>query len=209
MAITSTKNPKQINMKKIFTTSLFFVSLLALAQEYKMKVGLKLLPETTIKFSDDYPDSEFVKHKFELFSFNYGIQYVYSFTDRIGFETGIYYQSQKYQTTYITNSLTVDTQFQLIQMPISLRFDFDYLYFTLGGSLNYQLATKWDGSDGSHSTGGGQNDGSILVGLIGTVGRDWKVSDKVSILTEIRLSGAPGKAVGANAGLGLGANYKL
>jgi hypothetical protein len=165
------------------------------------KVGIKIIPELTVKASDAWY-SDYIEYKFNYLSVSTGAQFVQTFTKLIGVETGIYLYRQKFSEDGRESSFT------FIQVPACLRLEVKKTYVTVGTSFNLQLTTKRKYASGATDTGNDE-DGKIGLGVMVAFGKDWMITDKLGIITELRFNGVPGYGAGMNVGFGLGANYSL
>lgn len=205
-------------MKTCYTFLLVLTIMIARAQGPDLKIGLKLVPEMTLKFGNGYDTNpsanEARDYQFNRITTGVGAQVVLPLYSFIKLETGIYLHKQSYEYdrflrfTYTTyGKYHIITTFNFIQIPLSLRFDLKYLYASFGSSLNYQSTTTHK-TDGDPIKGDG-DDGKWGAGIISTLGRDWPVNKNISIISELRCSGIPGMGAGMNVGVGVGANYKF
>jgi hypothetical protein len=198
------------------------------AQNAKMKIGIKINPEWTEKFGDDYEKKNggyFITYKFNYLKLGFGLQLVTQIRKNLSIETGMYIHKQKFSFrkegvfkiydvngwfNYFKDDYTEVKTFRFLQIPICIRYDVPKIaYATLGITSNLQLETKRSFSDGSTHSKGDADDYTFGAGLLATAGREWSCKNNFSFITEFRVGGIPGRAAGINIGLGIGANYKL
>jgi hypothetical protein len=165
------------------------------------KVGIKIIPEITVKASDAWY-SDNVEYKFNYFSVSTGAQFVQTFTKLIGVETGVYLHRQKFSEDDRESSFT------FLQVPACLRLEVKKTYISVGTSVNLQLTTKRQYASGAPATPD-KDDGKVGLGVMIAFGKDWMITDKLGVITEVRFNGVPGLGAGMNVGFGFGANYAL
>ncbi len=165
------------------------------------KVGIKIIPELTVQASKAWYDDD-IDYKFNYLNVSTGAQFVLMFNRVVGIETGLYLHRQKFSEDGRESSFT------FFQIPACVRLEVSKTYFTIGTALNYQLTTKLTYADGSRGTGN-EDDGTIGAGVMVAFGKDWMITNKLGIITEVRFNGVPGLGAGMNVGFGFGANYSL
>jgi hypothetical protein len=165
------------------------------------KIGIKIIPELTVKASNAWYDDD-IDYKFNYLNISTGAQFVQTFTKLIGVETGIYLHRQKFSEDGRESSFT------FLQVPACVRLEVSKTYFAIGTSFNYQLTTRLNYVNGNSGTGN-EDDGVVGLGVMLTFGKDWMITDKLGIITEVRFNGVPGLGAGMNVGFGFGANYAL
>ena len=199
-------------MKKILTMIALLGAVAVTAQDDKVKIGFKAVAENTIMFGGSYVGLDVRHYRFQYITPGLGIQAVVPIQKLIHVETGLYFHQQKYGWTETQNingqDVFIDDEqtFQFIQLPVLLRLDFKDFYAAAGTTLNYELA---DNEKINVNYVLRSFDPRFGVGIMLSVGKDIKVNDRMSVITEVRAHGIPGRGCGLNAGIGLGLNYKM
>ena len=139
---------------KLISTLFIFLTLPALGQHSKSRIGFKLLPGVS-DTHDPTVQQNFQNRIHPRFTFNFGGQYIHSIKDSTFFiETGFYYTDRgTKQSDFISEYYTSQGNFTkksdiyihnyYFSLPLLFRFERRHFYVSFGGSIDYYSHTKW------------------------------------------------------------------
>lgn len=170
------------------------------AQKNTLRVGGKLL----VEFAEYYA----------AFSPGLGGQVVYQFSKHGSIESGLYQINRGIRFEYIFNlpgqfrNGFATANYYFLQIPFCIRYQFGRTYLAMGLSVDTFLGVH-TGTKDSDVNIRVQKYGSFDSSILFSLGRDWKLNQKLSLLTEIRYNAQLSNEQLSNYGLGFGLNYRL
>ena len=168
---------------------------LIINNDYRFKIGVKGLLERGIF---NIPSSEYMARDVssESILFNYGVLVNYKLKNKYSsIESGIYFikRASYYEFTSKSNNnilfLLVRKEYNNIQFPLKYRIDTKFLYFSLGGYMEFLTSTSTKRADlFNNSLLINEKDRNFNLGVIASLGFEKAMTNNISIFFETNFS---------------------